>query len=802
MKRVLRRPALWAAALYAVLAVVFVSPALFPDRTLSPSDYLYAVPPWKVAAPSGVGGLGTNFELLDQSLQFEPFQRYARDEGGVPLWNPHVMAGRPFHADAQSAMFSPFSLPSRAMPVSDALAWAAVLKLFVAAFGGYLLARALRLRFAAALVAGLIYAFGLFIVAWLAWSLASVWVWLPWLLALTELTVRRPGPLPAAGLAVVTALQFFGGHPESSFHVVFATLAFFALRLLVRRRELSGGGEKPLWRPLAAFAGGLAGGLLLAAIALVPLAELILHSGELEERTQADPDKVRWTFLATMLLPDFFGRPTQTPLVTFINLRAFYVGALPVMLAVAAVVMRPTLERIAVAAFGVGALGVVVGVPPIHQIVNALPGFSSTHNGRLTLYWLLAATILAAYALDDLLAKHGPPRRQWVAWIAIAVACAPLAWLAVGRPDPSDLGPALETAWGFVHPPNDADVIRLASLLVWIPFAAVAAVLVWLRVNHRLSATAFGAAAVMLVAADLFRIGMGLNPAIDEETARVPVTPAIEYLQSRRPARFVGATAFGTLPPLEPNLAMDFDLYDARGYDFPTEERYSRLWEEAVYPDEGFVISEMQAPINPRSLRALSVLSVADVMASREVPRPRGPGLELAYDGEDARVYSNANALPRTFVVGGTRVVPGEEEQLDALLAPEFNGRREAIVEKPLAGLDRPGPAGAARIVDYESDRVTVEANAKRRALLVLTDVHFPGWKAELDGEEVPIERVDYLLRGVRVPAGAHTVEFRYEPMSWRIGWITSLVALVVLLGLLVFSTASRRTEGAAQARP
>jgi hypothetical protein len=60
----------------------------------------------------------------------------------------------------------------------------------------------------------------------------------------------------------------------------------------------------------------------------------------------------------------------------------------------------------------------------------------------------------------------------------------------------------------------------------------------------------------------------------------------------------------------------------------------------------------------------------------------------------------------------------------------------------------------------------------------VLTDNHYPGWKAEVDGREVPVDRVDYLFRGVRVGAGAHTVEFRYEPLSWRIGWIVSLVAL------------------------
>ena len=70
---------------------------------------------------------------------------------------------------------------------------------------------------------------------------------------------------------------------------------------------------------------------------------------------------------------------------------------------------------------------------------------------------------------------------------------------------------------------------------------------------------------------------------------------------------------------------------------------------------------------------------------------------------------------------------------------------------------------------------VAVGAGARGASLLVLTDVHYPGWKATVDGRPADVERVNYLLRGVAVPAGTHRVEFRYEPLSWRVGWIVSL---------------------------
>jgi uncharacterized membrane protein YfhO len=74
--------------------------------------------------------------------------------------------------------------------------------------------------------------------------------------------------------------------------------------------------------------------------------------------------------------------------------------------------------------------------------------------------------------------------------------------------------------------------------------------------------------------------------------------------------------------------------------------------------------------------------------------------------------------------------------------------------------------------------------------------VHYPGWVAEVDGREAPVERVDYLLRGVRVPAGVHTVEFRYEPLSWTVGWVVSLLALVLLAAAAAVGLTRRGSAG------
>ena len=121
-----------------------------------------------------------------------------------------------------------------------------------------------------------------------------------------------------------------------------------------------------------------------------------------------------------------------------------------------------------------------------------------------------------------------------------------------------------------------------------------------------------------------------------------------------------------------------------------------------------------------------------------------------------------------------------------------FDARGVAITERPLAGLPRVtgssagGAPSAARIVRYDPERVVTRARSSGPGMLILSDNDYPGWKATVDGNPADVERVDYLFRGVPLGAGEHTVEFRYQPLSWRIGWIVSLASLLVLVAVVV----------------
>ncbi len=805
-----RHPALVAALIYALLSIVFAGQGLLPGRTLSNADMLWSTTPWTASVPEGVRFGGSNFELADATAVFLPFYEHTKDVlPGTPLWNPHVMGGRPFLANAQSAIFSPFTVPVYLLPTWKALGVIAILKLLVAAFGTFLLGRALGMRFGGALLAGVVYAFGTFFVAWLAWPLTNVFPLLPWLLLLSEQVVRRPGPLPVAGLGALVALAFFGGHPETTFHTIVATVVFFAFRLLLAWRQ-GGGPVTRLVRPSAAFAGALALGAALAALMLVPLLELFLHSADYARRADTAPGHASVRYLGAFFLPDYWGRPTQTPLIAdIVSNRGFYAGGLTLMLASAALILRPSATRIAFAAFAAVTLAVVLGADPFFAAVTALPGFSTAHNGRMVFLVLFCLAMLAGWGLDDITRRELPrPSRRLVALVAAgAIFCVPLVWmLAAGTLAPSKLGPALKVAWGFADPPaaprgevpdpDTVGIVRLSALLQWLPLAGAALLVVALGLGAggaRLRRAApLGLVAILAVAVlsiDLFRANMGFNPAIPIEHAEQPEPTSLGYLRSRAPNRFAVLSRPGIDQPLQPDLAMRYGLYDARGYDYPVERRYDTLWRRNVTTTGDFIEPTQRAGPTERALRSLSLLSVRDILHYPDGEPLRLPGLRLAYDGPDARVYTNELALPRAFLVSRQRTVADDERALDAISAPGFEPRREVVTERRVPGLPEAAGAraedpGTARLLQYEDERVVVEATADVSSMLVLTDVHFPGWKATVDGRPVDIERVDYLLRGVPVGAGRHRVEFAYQPLSWRVGWIVSLVALLVLAGL------------------
>jgi len=97
------------------------------------------------------------------------------------------------------------------------------------------------------------------------------------------------------------------------------------------------------------------------------------------------------------------------------------------------------------------------------------------------------------------------------------------------------------------------------------------------------------------------------------------------------------------------------------------------------------------------------------------------------------------------------------------------------------------------RIVAEAPTALEIETRSETPAFLVASDIFYPGWKATLDGEEVPIQRTNYVLRGIELPPGRHRVRFSYEPLSVIAGGAISLAVALALVGVAAGRLVSRR---------
>ncbi len=158
------------------------------------------------------------------------------------------------------------------------------------------------------------------------------------------------------------------------------------------------------------------------------------------------------------------------------------------------------------------------------------------------------------------------------------------------------------------------------------------------------------------------------------------------------------------------------------------------------------------------------------------------------YDYDSVQIYENPRVLPRAWIVPRAQVV-SSEEALRAIRGETeqiFNPREVALVEKTekekIGFPQEQGIESAdAKIVSYQPNQLTIETRTAKRGMLVVSEIHYPGWEATIDGQPVDIYQTNYLLRGVVLPEGSHRIVMRYAPpvVFWG-GVISSLTTLLV----------------------
>ncbi|MFA6909599.1 MAG: hypothetical protein WCQ59_00570 [Candidatus Cloacimonadaceae bacterium] len=177
--------------------------------------------------------------------------------------------------------------------------------------------------------------------------------------------------------------------------------------------------------------------------------------------------------------------------------------------------------------------------------------------------------------------------------------------------------------------------------------------------------------------------------------------------------------------------------------------------------------------------------------------------IQPVFNNGRVSIYRNLKALPRAWFAQDTILAESAEDRLRILRDESFDPASTAIVEEVIEGISAPESAKVSQI-KAELHELAYEYSSDTDALLVLSEVYYPGgWKAYVDGIEIPIYPANHILRALKVPAGTHKLQLVMAPSSYSIGTKLSLAGiLITILAVIIgayyhYKTKPGSTSGA-----
>jgi hypothetical protein len=163
--------------------------------------------------------------------------------------------------------------------------------------------------------------------------------------------------------------------------------------------------------------------------------------------------------------------------------------------------------------------------------------------------------------------------------------------------------------------------------------------------------------------------------------------------------------------------------------------------------------------------------------------------------GKEPNVQKNDSALGAAWFVQNLQPLKGPVEEMKAL--NNFNPQQTALIDinsqKAQIKSYSADPSASIKLTKYNNDTAEYVTNTNTEQFAVFSEIYYPaGWNAYVDGKKTDHYKVDYLLRGMPVAPGQHTISFRFEPESYaissKIAMIAGILLYIVLLGGLFMS--------------
>lgn len=759
-----------AASIYFGLALLYFLPALLPGRHIFGTDYF-------------AGGYFF-YDFISDRLT----------SGSLPKWVPYIFGGLPLFANPGSTYYPIHFFADLILPTERVFPVVFIFQFGMAGLGMYLLAGELGARRWIAFVAGLMFQFtgitlsavyaghdGRIIVATLA----------PTLFFFLHRGIRTGAFADFVGVAATIGFFLLSFQIQSAYYLLMAAAAW-AVFLLIHGGYLRD--RAGLLRRVGLGFAAVAFGFAMAAVNFLPFIDYVPASPRGAEGGRGYEYSTSWSMppaeLGALAVPEHSGVSIQDqetgapPLGQYQGANPFklhteYVGATVLALLVLGIVFARRDRRWW---FFAGLTGFVLliafgGHTPVYRLFyEVLPGTKRFRAPSISFFLVSFSLVaMATITLEQLAAQRRAAGTGARAHEADGDNGNVSLWVAGGAV-------GLFVLWMLVSlAANPASAGGFGRFLLFL--VAVLGILVaWSRGS--LGSRTAALALALITVTDLWIVARPFFQTAPPPEQTFAADDVVNFVRSQpQPARvWVLPVPAGQTYRGSGDYLMHFGIDQAGGeHPNPLQRWYEYVGAGKESYTDWHNFLERPAFRQGANIRYIISGVPLDAPELREVHRG------------SALIYEDTSALPRAYLVPEVRIV-GESAAVEAMRSAEFDPRRTALVAEPPAS---PLPAGelsgAAQIREYTPDRVVVQTQSSRAAMLVLADNYYPGWRASIDGATVPVVRTNHTFRGVAVPAGTHQVVFEFVPTSLRTGFAIYIATLLLLAGYAIVAVARSR---------
>jgi len=692
--------------------------------------------------------------------------------GSLPLWNPYLFNGYPVFADPQNQTFYPlnFFIYLFTKITAKTVYVQLVIHFMLAGIFMYLFLGHYVQSLAGRLVGSLIYMFnGYMINHFQHLTIINSLAYLPLILYFLEKGWRSRRLIYALPAGVSVMLLFLGGLPQIELFIMYLLLSYSLYKCSwYKSRDFF---------PVLLFICTAAFGIALSAIQLLPTYEfsrMANRAGVLPSWVlQNFSGNLNFSHLATLLIPDFQGS-VRGPYIGSVDITyasvytgIIFIAALPFSL------LRLKKDTIFFLSCCFITLLISAGESSLlfGPVFSHLPGFSLFRSPvQYRFGFCFFGAVLAGIGIDNIIDK-----------VRLSVLFLKSYYVAIVL--------ALIGLVFFAHDSSLHDKIYVNILLdsgtalFCLSVFAVSAVSWWSGVISR---TVFSGILVLLCFSDLYLHGANASTlgSRGRHADLAKMTDAVRDVSELQGKYNISDPAWFYRSYIDDGLADHTKYFPFFAY---TSAKLGLIGCNRSVFHSLFMVDGYNPMMLKRYVYFNGVLRDKDYQKFLMLSN-----VKYVITPEGVTPLPDNLTLPRAYIISDVVSMTDPDKVLDQLSRPSFDVRSRAIVEGEWA---RAGDkncvsrTGRATMLSYRPDMVEIQTEGGCAGLLVLSDTYYPGWKVKTDnGRQSGSLRVNYLFRGVSVPAGSHTITFTFEPRSLKIGsWISALTgAAGLLLGLII----------------